>query len=129
MLLLNAGDHDTDTDPWPWGGEPIFRDGIYAGRVTTTAYGFSLNRHVCLGFVHDYDECGPEGCKFPPEGSVTNTITPDWVKVFNINHFILSMLNQTHITLIITSIITNCGCRPENLRSKLEGFDIQQMLD
>ena len=84
MLLLNAGDHDTDTDPWPWGGEPIFRDGIYAGRVTTTAYGFSLNRHVCLGFVHDYDECGPEGCKFPPEGSVTNTITPDWVKVFKI---------------------------------------------
>ena len=82
MLLLNAGDHDTDTDPWPWGGEPIFRDGIYAGRVTTTAYGFSLNRHVCLGFVHDYDECGPEGCKYPPEGSVTNTITPDWVKVF-----------------------------------------------
>ena len=92
MLLLNAGDHDTDTDPWPWGGEPIFRDGIYAGRVTTTAYGFSLNRHVCLGFVHDYDECGPEGCKFPPEGSVTNTITPDWVKVFNIIFFILRTL-------------------------------------
>ena len=94
MLLLNAGDHDTDTDPWPWGGEPIFRDGIYAGRVTTTAYGFSLNRHVCLGFVHDYDECGPEGCKFPPEGSVTNTITPDWVKVFNANCFILRTLNR-----------------------------------
>ena len=56
MLLLNAGDHDTDSDPWPWGGEPIFRDGRYAGRVTTAAYGFSLGRHVCLGFVHNYEE-------------------------------------------------------------------------
>ena len=129
MLLLNAGDHDTDTDPWPWGGEPIFRDGIYAGRVTTTAYGFSLNRHVCLGFVHDYDECGPEGCKFPPEGSITNTITPDWVKVSTKHCFISihAYFVKTLITYIINSITTYCVCRPENSRSKLEEFDIQQM--
>ena len=55
MLLLDAADHNLEVDPWPWGGEPIFRDGVYAGRVTTAAYGFTLGRHVCLGFVHNYD--------------------------------------------------------------------------
>ena len=80
MLLLNAGDHDTDTDPWPWGGEPIFRDGKYAGRVTTTAYGFSLDRHVCLGFVHDYDE-DSEASLDSPGGRQKNLINAEWVKV------------------------------------------------
>ena len=56
MLLLDAADHDLAVDPWPWGGEPIFRNGVYAGRVTTAAYGFTLGRHVCLGFVHNYDK-------------------------------------------------------------------------
>ena len=76
MLLLDSGDHDTDTDPWPWGGEPIFRDGDYAGRVTTAAYGFSLNRHVCLGFVQDYDVNTRE----------KSVINSDWVKV-NTKHY------------------------------------------
>ena len=80
MLLLNAADHDTDTDPWPWGGEPIFRDGKYAGRVTTTAYGFSLDRHVCLGFVHDYDEDSEESVD-SPGGRQKNLINAEWVKV------------------------------------------------
>ena len=56
MLLLDAADHDMEIDPWPWGGEPIYRDGVYAGKVTTAAYGFTLGRHVCLGFVHNYDK-------------------------------------------------------------------------
>ena len=88
MLLLNAGDHDTDTDPWPWGGEPIFRDGKYAGRVTTTAYGFSLDRHVCLGFVHDYDEDSEENVD-SPGGRQKNLITAEWVKVTNYDILIL----------------------------------------
>ena len=56
MLLLDAADHDVEVDQWPWGGEPIFRDGTYAGRVTTSAYGYTLGRHVCLGFIHNYGE-------------------------------------------------------------------------
>lgn len=24
--------------------------------MSSTAYGFSLDRHVCLGFVHDFDD-------------------------------------------------------------------------
>lgn len=29
-------DHDADNDVWPWGGEPIFRNGNFVG-VTTSA--------------------------------------------------------------------------------------------
>lgn len=44
QLLLK--DLDVETDPWPWGGEPIYLDDRVVGRVTTCAYGFTLNSHV-----------------------------------------------------------------------------------
>ena len=44
-----------ENDPWPWGGEPIYRDGVYCGMTTSTSYGFTLNKHVCLGYVHNYN--------------------------------------------------------------------------
>jgi len=50
MLLLDNIEHVCESDPWPWGGEAIFRDGRYAGLVTTTAYGFTLGQHVLLVF-------------------------------------------------------------------------------
>lgn len=46
QLLLK--DHDYETDPWPWGGEPIYLDDRVVGRVTTTAFGFTLNTHVSI---------------------------------------------------------------------------------
>ena len=69
MLLLDSADHDTHSDPWPWGGEPIFRNGEYVGRVTTAAYGFSIHKHVCLGFVHNYGENREQ-----------QLVTSEWVK-------------------------------------------------
>ncbi|CAF1008069.1 unnamed protein product [Adineta steineri] len=45
-------DHDIDRDPWPWSGEPIYRNGEFCGYVTSTAYGFTLGKQVCLGYVH-----------------------------------------------------------------------------
>ena len=45
-----------DEDPWPWGSEPIYRNGKYCGSTTSTAYGFTLDRHVCLGYVQDLNE-------------------------------------------------------------------------
>ncbi len=48
MLLLDNVEHVCEADPWPWGGEPIFRNGTYAGLVTTTAFGFTLGQHVLL---------------------------------------------------------------------------------
>ncbi len=49
-------DHDLDNDIWPWGGEPIFRDGVFCGTVTSTAYGFTLDRHICLGYIQNIDQ-------------------------------------------------------------------------
>ena len=46
---------DKDKDHWPGGGEALYRDGEYVGCVTNTAYGFTLEKMVCLGFVHHPD--------------------------------------------------------------------------
>lgn len=54
MFILD--DHDTDLDFWPWWGEPIFRNGQYVGKTTSSAYSYTLERHVCLGFVHNFSE-------------------------------------------------------------------------
>uniref|UniRef100_A0A8C0L616 Pyruvate dehydrogenase phosphatase regulatory subunit n=1 Tax=Canis lupus dingo TaxID=286419 RepID=A0A8C0L616_CANLU len=54
MFILD--DHDTDLDLWPWWGEPIYRNGQYAGKTTSSAYSYTLERHVCLGFVHNFSE-------------------------------------------------------------------------
>jgi len=58
MLLLDPSEHHSDLDPWPWGGEPIYRNGKYCGTVTTTSYGFSLGKQICLGFIQDIGEDG-----------------------------------------------------------------------
>lgn len=58
QLLLN--DHDPEIDLWSWGGEPIYRNGKYCGMTTTTAYGFTFKKQVCLGFVKNYDSNGKE---------------------------------------------------------------------
>ncbi|XP_037590072.1 pyruvate dehydrogenase phosphatase regulatory subunit, mitochondrial [Cebus imitator] len=54
MFILD--DHDTDLDLWPWWGEPIYRNGQFVGKTTSSAYSYSLERHVCLGFVHNFSE-------------------------------------------------------------------------
>ncbi|PVD21211.1 hypothetical protein C0Q70_19380 [Pomacea canaliculata] len=51
-------DYDVNLDLWPWGGEPIYRNGKYAGLTTTCGFGFALDKMVCLGFISDYDERG-----------------------------------------------------------------------
>ncbi|KXJ79372.1 hypothetical protein RP20_CCG001082 [Aedes albopictus] len=53
QLLIN--DHDPDIDLWCWGGEPIYRNGVYCGQTTTTAYGFTFKKQICLGFVKNLD--------------------------------------------------------------------------
>ncbi|XP_041375941.1 pyruvate dehydrogenase phosphatase regulatory subunit, mitochondrial-like isoform X2 [Gigantopelta aegis] len=51
-------DFDVHGDLWPWGGEPIYRNGKYVGLTTTCSYGFTLDQMVCLGYVSDFDEDG-----------------------------------------------------------------------
>ncbi|XP_031826376.1 pyruvate dehydrogenase phosphatase regulatory subunit, mitochondrial [Nomia melanderi] len=56
QLLLN--DHDSELDTWCWGSEPIFRNGKYCGMTTTTGYGFTFRKQVCLGFIQNFDSKG-----------------------------------------------------------------------
>lgn len=56
QLLLD--DHDSDIDIWPSGNEPIYRNGKLCGRTTTTSYGYTFMKQVCLGFVQDIDSDG-----------------------------------------------------------------------
>ncbi|XP_047741158.1 pyruvate dehydrogenase phosphatase regulatory subunit, mitochondrial [Hyalella azteca] len=52
LVHLTLTSHfDPDVDVWPWGGEPIYRDNVHVGHVTSTAFGFTLNKMVCVGFV------------------------------------------------------------------------------
>ena len=45
-VQFQLDDHDPEIDPWPWGSEPIYRNGEFAGMVTTAGFGFTLNRQV-----------------------------------------------------------------------------------
>ena len=47
--------YDKDKDLWPGGGEALYRDGQYVGCVTNAAYGFTLKKMICLGFIHHPD--------------------------------------------------------------------------
>lgn len=69
FVMLVLEDHDTELDLWPWWGEPIYRNGQLAGTTTSSAYSYTLERHVCLGFVS------------PPPGSegLPTPITPDFI--------------------------------------------------
>ncbi|XP_063227263.1 pyruvate dehydrogenase phosphatase regulatory subunit, mitochondrial isoform X2 [Bacillus rossius redtenbacheri] len=60
-VQLILSDHDHEVDVWPWGGEPIYRDGQYVGATTTTGYGFTFKKQVCLGFVQRLDGRGRPG--------------------------------------------------------------------
>lgn len=47
-LQLILEDHCPDTDLWPWGGEPIYRNGKYVGMTTTTGYGYTFQKQARL---------------------------------------------------------------------------------
>lgn len=51
FVMLVLEDHDTELDVWPWWGEPIYRNGELVGVTTSSAYSYTLQRHVCLGFL------------------------------------------------------------------------------
>lgn len=58
QLLLN--DHDPDIDVWCWGEETILRNGLPCGQTTTTGYGYTFKKPVCLGFIKHINEDGQE---------------------------------------------------------------------
>ncbi|XP_015903839.1 pyruvate dehydrogenase phosphatase regulatory subunit, mitochondrial isoform X2 [Parasteatoda tepidariorum] len=59
--------HNHEADIWSWGREPIYRNGQYVGKTTSSGYGFTSERVICLGFVHNYDEKTGEPQVVSPE--------------------------------------------------------------
>ena len=47
-FLIDTGSRD---DLFPWGYENIFRNGEFVGYVTSTAYGYTVGGHVCMGVI------------------------------------------------------------------------------
>jgi pyruvate dehydrogenase phosphatase regulatory subunit len=56
LVMFMLDDFDVDSDIWPWGSEPIFRNSEYVGHVTSACYGFTSGKFVCLGFVESEKE-------------------------------------------------------------------------
>ena len=46
----------------PWGKELIYRNGRYAGYVTSANFGFTIGKHICMGYI-----CGADGSQITAE--------------------------------------------------------------
>ncbi|KRY86526.1 Pyruvate dehydrogenase phosphatase regulatory subunit, mitochondrial [Trichinella pseudospiralis] len=51
VQLLFLG-HDMRRDPWPFGNEPIYRNGYFCGFTTSTSYAFTIGCQVSLGYIN-----------------------------------------------------------------------------
>ncbi|ETN67554.1 nad dehydrogenase [Anopheles darlingi] len=51
LVLFHVEDIDIEKDVWPWGGEPLYRNGEFCGTVTSAGYGFGTEKLVCLGYI------------------------------------------------------------------------------
>lgn len=61
QLLCNFVIHSTDaTVADAWGGETIYQNGKYAGRVTSGGYGFSVAQSLAMGYLNA-DMVKPDG--------------------------------------------------------------------
>jgi len=55
------------TEEFPWGKELIYRNGSYCGYITSAGYGYSVGKHVCMGYVSDSGR--PISLQFLKDGS------------------------------------------------------------
>ncbi|XP_069681446.1 pyruvate dehydrogenase phosphatase regulatory subunit, mitochondrial-like [Periplaneta americana] len=51
LVFFVLEDVDPDIHIWPWGGEPLYRNGEFVGTVTSAGYGFTLDKLICLGYI------------------------------------------------------------------------------
>ncbi|KOC68604.1 Pyruvate dehydrogenase phosphatase regulatory subunit, mitochondrial [Habropoda laboriosa] len=51
LVLFVVNELDINKDVWPWGGEPVYRNNEFVGTVTSAGYGFTSEKHICLGFI------------------------------------------------------------------------------
>lgn len=53
FVQLLVDKHNMDFDPWPQGGELVFRNKKPVGLTTSAAYGFTLGCQVCTAYVEN----------------------------------------------------------------------------
>ena len=53
VVVRNSAREADDPEPLLLGEEPIFRDGVVVGRITSGAYGHTLGRSVGMGYVEN----------------------------------------------------------------------------
>ena len=58
LFIMDDLEYNYETDPWLWGGEPVYRDDKFVGTITTCSFAFSLQKHVGLGYVTNPDDNG-----------------------------------------------------------------------
>ena len=63
MLGVFTIDLQDDTTTLPWGNESIYRNGEFAGYITSAGFGHTLGKAVCMGYV-----CAPRTSGVPQEG-------------------------------------------------------------
>ncbi|KAK2577534.1 hypothetical protein KPH14_003619 [Odynerus spinipes] len=51
LVLFMLNEMDANKNIWPWGGEPVYRNGEFVGTITSAGYGFATERLICLGFI------------------------------------------------------------------------------
>ncbi|KAL9975914.1 hypothetical protein ACROYT_G013133 [Oculina patagonica] len=54
LVQITLQEHDDNN--YPWGGEPILRNGSLAGSTTSACHSFKLGRPVCLGYLEGVGE-------------------------------------------------------------------------
>jgi len=64
LVFFVLEDIDPDIHIWPWGGEPLYRNGEFVGTVTSAGYGFTLDKLICVGYIRHpgIAEGGSSGC-------------------------------------------------------------------
>ncbi len=60
LIHLTLGDHNIDTDIWPWGSEPIYFNGKLVGKTTSASYSPASESVLCWGQVN-VDGYGVDG--------------------------------------------------------------------
>ena len=76
LLGLFTIDLQDDTTTLPWGNESIYRNGEYAGYVTSAGFGHTLGKAVCMGYVCAPGKSGVAG----GGGKSTAVVTRQYLK-------------------------------------------------
>ncbi|XP_017770597.1 PREDICTED: pyruvate dehydrogenase phosphatase regulatory subunit, mitochondrial-like [Nicrophorus vespilloides] len=112
LVFFQLNKINIDVDIWPWGGEPIYRNGEFVGTVTSAGYGFSTNKLIALGFLRR------------PKDSQVKTVTTDYILSKQAKYEIDIAGNKfpatpyIHAPIFATTVSERRKYKPTAIRSK-----------